>query len=128
MRYRVIGLVLGALTCDGRTGSKVDRPARAAPPPPTVVLSDRDLDAYVAGTRMEIRTLNGALQMKRGLSAATLDSVGARAAGVALDQYRALTRAVAAALKSHIEVVRKHELDSLRIELLVLRVRAEGMP
>lgn len=96
------------------------------PPPVVVVLSERDLDAYVVGTRFEIRRLREAIRSGRDVGQAELDSVGARAAAMPVDRFRALTQGVEAALKQHTRLARGRELDSLRIDLLLLRVRAEG--
>src|SRR5262245_54073296 len=119
-------MVLGLLACDGGAGSSVERPPEAAPPPALVVLTDRDLDAYIAGTRAEIRLLRQALRTNRALAPVTLDSLAARSAGMSVPRFHELTRAVDAALKNHTSLVRGAQLDSLRIELLVLRVRVDA--
>ena len=126
MRYQAIGMVLGALACDGGAGSSVARPPDGPPTVLAVVLSDRDLDAYLAGTRAEIRYLQGALRTTREVRRAELDSVGARAAGMPVERFRDVTQGVETALKQHTTLARGPQLDSLRIELMVLRVRTEG--
>lgn len=126
MQYRAVVIVLGGLACDGGAGSSVARPPDAPPAVVALVLSDRDLDAYVAGTRAEIRYLQGALRSARDVSGAELDSVGARAATMPVGRFREVTRGVEAALKQHTTLARGPQLDSLRIELMVLRVRIEG--
>ena len=128
MRYHAIGLVLAALACDGEAGSSVERPPEPAPPQTLVVLTDRDLDAYAAGTRTEIRYLQGVLRTPREIRQAELDSVGARAAGMPVERFRDVTQGVETALKQHTRLARGPQLDSLRIELMVLQVRGEGMP
>jgi len=126
VRYHAIGLVLAALACDGEAGSSVERPPEPAPPQTLVVLTDRDLDAYAAGTRTEIRYLRLSLRTARDVSGAELDSVGARAAAMPVERFREVARGVETALKQHTTLARGPQLDSLRIELLLLRVRTEG--
>lgn len=126
MRFQAIGMVLGALACDGGAGSSVERPRDVPPAVTAVVLSDRDLDAYVVGTRTEIRYLRLSLRTARDVSGAELDSVGARAAAMPVERFREVARGVETALKQHTTLARGPQLDSLRIELLLLRVRTEG--
>jgi len=121
-------MVLGVLACDGGAGSSVDRPPEAPGPPAVVVLTDRDLDVYAMATRMEIRLLRQVLRSEGTSSRSALDSVGAKAAGMSLERFQDLTRAVETALRNHTSLERGAQLDSLRIELLLLRVRVEGMP
>ena len=104
----------------------MERPPEVPPAVIAVVLSDRDLDAYVAGTRAEIRYLRGALRTTQEVGRAELDSVGARAAGMPVERFRDVTQGVETALKQHTTLARRPQLDSLRIELMVLQVRVEG--
>lgn len=104
----------------------MERPPDGPPAVVAVVLSDRDLDAYVAGTRTEIRYLRVSLSTARDVSPAELDSVGARAAGMPVERFGEVTRGVETALRQHTTLARGPQLDSLRIELMVLRVRTEG--
>ena len=106
----------------------MERPPEVPPAVIAVVLSDRDLDAYVAGTRAEIRYLRGAMRTTRDVSEAELDSVGAGVAAMPVERFREVARGVETALKQHTTLARGRELDSLRVELLVLWVRTEGMP
>jgi hypothetical protein len=128
VRYQAIGMVLGVLACDGSGDSGVERPLEAAPPQALVVLTDRDLDAYADGTRMKIHLLRQVLRSKDPLSQTALDSVGAKGAGTSPERFHELTRAVETALKNHTVLERGALLDSLRIELLLLRVRTDGIP
>jgi len=121
-------MVLATLACDAGAGSSVERPPEVPPAVIAVVLSDRDLDAYVAGTRAEIRYLQGAMRTTRDVSEAELDSVGAGVAAMPVERFREVARGVETALKQHTTLARGRELDSLRVELLVLWVRTEGMP
>ena len=104
----------------------MERSPEGVPPAAPVVLTDRDLDAYGAATRREIELLRQALRSGRGVRHTELDSVGARTAGMSTARFHELTRAVETALRSHLSVERGAQLDSLRIELLVLRVRVEA--
>jgi hypothetical protein len=109
----------GMVGCDASPPAMSGRmpPARDEPPSGAVAtpLSATDLAAYVAGTRGAIAAL------RRGESG-DVDSIAAAVAGVPVERYRAIAQTVETTLK------RGPQLDSLRVELLVLRVRAEGTP
>lgn len=104
-------------------------PNAAETHPSAAALGERDLDAYGRGTRAQIDLLRRAIRSGRTVAAALADSVAARAAGISIPQYHDVRNAVEAALKTQAALAnRAARLDSLRIELLVLRVRAETPP
>lgn len=129
MRYRAVGIVLGTLACDGGVGSNAERPPAAALPPAVVVVTDRDLDAYAAGTRATIRGLRLALEARDTVDWATIDSVAAGAARMPVERFHAVSAAVATALKERRVIAgRQERLDSLRVELMLLQVRTQEQP
>jgi len=91
--------------------SRDQAPACSKPP----LLGETDIAAYDTGTRAAIAAL------RRGESG-RVDSIAAAAARIPVERYRAIAQAVEATLKQ------APQLDSLRLELLVGRVRAEGTP
>jgi len=117
-----------ALACDGGGGPKAEvitsmRSTALAP------LGERDLDAYAIGTRAQIELIRRAIQSGRPADAGRSDSAAARAAGVPVDRYREIQSKVELLLKAQPALIgRAAGLDSLRTELIVLRVRAEGVP
>lgn len=122
---RWMGLAM-ALTCDGsgsaRTGSAT------ATPPPVVALGEREMEIYATGTRAEIDLVRAALRSGAPVDSSRVEASGARAAGVPVEDFVAIRSTVEAALKSQSAIAGQvARLDSLRIELLVLRVRAEAL-
>lgn len=116
------------LACDGGGGPRAE-PATDRVPTATAAINERDLNAYDAGTRAQIAVLQHAVQAGRPVDVGGTDSAGAKAAGMSLDQFRATRIAVEASLKSQsVLASRAPRLDSLRVELMVLRVRIEATP
>lgn len=126
---RLTWMALGvALGCDGG-GSARPAATTTAAPPTVSALSERDLDAYATGTRAEIEVLRHAMQSGRAVEVRACDSVAAQAARVSVEQFRAIRTAVETSLKTQSVVAsRATRLDSLRIELMLLRVRADAQP
>ena len=117
-----------AWTCDSGSGSR-DTAEATAEPPPLTALSERDLDVYATGTRAQIGLLRAAIESGHAVGRAESDSVAARTARVSFEEFEAIRTAVEAALKTQETLAaRAARLDSLRIELLLLRVRAEVQP
>src|SRR5262245_52440071 len=113
-------VLLLAVVAQGTAGCDASPPAVSEQMPVAreeapALLSAADVAAYVAGTQGAIAAL------RRGESG-DVDSIAATAAGVPVERYRAIARTVETTLK------RGPQLDSLRVELMVLRVRAEGTP
>jgi hypothetical protein len=118
-----------ALACGGSNDGPQHAAGTVGTLPPTAALSERDLDAYVSGTRAQIGLLRRTIQAGHTMEITRMDSVGARAAGMSIEQFRAIRSAVETSLKSQAVLAdRAAPLDSLRIELLLLRVRAEATP
>jgi hypothetical protein len=129
MRIHRLFLVFLLAACDGRDADraiKSDGVGALGTP-----LQVADLFAYQAGRTQEIAMLH----TDRGLTANQLDSVGAQAAGLSVEDYRRIAAAVDAYLKARSARVRGNgdlassldsalsRLDSLRVERLVLMVR-----
>ena len=112
----------------GCDGGKSPRVAAGIPEtvPVLAAVSERDLDAYAAGTRVRIDRWRQALQSRHAVDSQQVDSAAARAAGVSVAEFRAIAGAVESALKMQAALAgRAARLDSLRTELMVLRVRAD---
>jgi hypothetical protein len=115
----LVCMVLGTLAC----GS--DREAQQGPTPIAAVAappSATEVEAYARGAAVEVRLVRRALQAGDSIRWAEVDSAGAAAVGMTVERFRAVSAVVEATLKN------ARQLDSLRIELMVLRVRAEGTP
>lgn len=112
----LICVVLGVLACGSDQEAQPGPPTVGASTPPP---SAAEIDAYARGAAAQVRWVRRALQAKDSVRWATVDSVGAAAVGMSVERYRAVAQAVEAALQ------RAPQLDSLRIELMVLRVRVE---
>ena len=122
----VTWMALGVLACEAGSGAKTE-PATGGVPPAAATLSERDLDDYATGTRAQIDLVRHAILSGHAVDAQGADSTAARAAGVSVEQFRAIRAAVEATLKTQSALAgRAARLDSLRIELMVLRVRAEA--
>lgn len=117
-------LALGALSCG------VDDAERTPQPPilaVTLVPSDAEAGAYARGATAQIRFVQRALQAGGPVRWTIVDSVGAAAAGMTIERFRAVSVAVETALKERVVVDRQERLDSLRVELMLLRVRTQGL-
>lgn len=124
----VTWMALAIAACGGGSDAKTERPTERVPPT-AVALNEADLDDYARGTAAGIAALRQAVRSGGPVDVRWVDSTAARAAGVSVERYRALTTAVEAMLKTQSVLAgRAARLDSLRIELLVLRVRAEAQP
>ena len=121
-------MALGVLACDGGGDPKAERPAESLPAA-TMAVSASDLDRYAMGTRAQIDELRRAIRSGHPADRWQIDSTAAAAARVSVEEFQAIQAAVDAALKTRETLAnRAAGLDSLRIELLVLRVRAETQP
>ena len=117
-----------AWSCDNRSTERETALATAEPARLTA-LSERDLDVYATGTRAQIGLLRAAIESGHAVGRAESDSVAARTARVSVERFQAIRTAVEAALKTQETLAtRAARLDSLRVELMVLRVRAEVQP
>ena len=111
--------------------------AAAARGSPTVTLLGRtDVEAYAVGTAAQIGLLRQALHAGERVTAHRLDSVATAATGVAAERFHAIAFSVETALKAHrgpiasgdesLFVAQAPRLDSLRIELMMLQLRAHA--
>ena len=118
----LLWLALGLLAC------REDRTDVAPPPAAPTVSAPRpsEFDAYARGASAEIRLLRHTLQAGDSITWPGVDSVGARAAGLSIERFHALSARVESALRAHAAPEEMQRLDSLRVELMVLRVRAEA--
>jgi predicted small lipoprotein YifL len=125
-RAKLLMLVgLGLLGCRDSGPERLPPQAVIAAPEPSAA----DFDAYAAGTAVEIRMARRALQAGKTVRWFAVESAGAAAVGLPLERYRAMTAAVETALKQPVATTSETRgLDSLRVDLMLLRVRAEGMP
>ena len=122
----VTWMALAVLACEAGSGAKTE-PATGGVPPAAAALSERDLDAYATGTRAQIDLLRHAIQSGHPADGWQIDSTAAAAAGVSVERFREIRAAVEVTLKTQSALAgRAARLDSLRIELLVARVRAEA--
>ena len=130
MRFELLFLTL-CVAC-GDAGSR--RPqVIAADTAPEVVgrFTPEELLAYERGRREEIAALRSGARLTPGV----VDSIGARAAGLAPEVYRGLTQAVDSYLRQRLQLAAIQLtapmasdsllalLDSLRVERLVLEVQ-----
>jgi hypothetical protein len=131
MRMLRLFLVILLAACDGGDADRASRGdgvgGLGTP------LQVADLFVYQAGRKEEIALLHSAA----GMTANQLDSVGAQAADLPVEDYRRITAAVDDYLKARSARVAGHgdlassldsalsHLDSLRVERLVLLVRTE---
>jgi hypothetical protein len=127
-------LLLSVMMVPGcRGGSRDPAESESRFPTRTVFLLAADLQAYRAGRQQEIE----ALREGSPVTPEALDSLGALAAGISLESYRQVTQEVDQYLKEGVSrigsdsLTRKAtfdsnfaELDSLRVERLVLGVRS----
>ena len=100
------------------------------------VLGRTEVEAYAAGTAAQIGLLRRALHASDRVTARGLDSVASAATGIAADRFRAIAFAVETVLKARtgsiasgdeaLFVAQAPRLDSLRIELMMLRLRARA--
>lgn len=118
-------LGLGQLAC------RDDR-ADMAPPPAALTVSTPkagDFDAYERGISAAIQLLRRRLKTGDSITWPVVDSVAARAAGLSIEQFRAVSRTVESSLRERAATATElQRLDSLRVELKVLRVRVEARP
>ena len=119
----LVCVVLGVLAC----GS--DREPQSGPPLVAAFAalpSGAEIDAYARGAAAQVRWVRRAVQAKDSIRWAAVDSVGAAAVGMPVERFRAISAAVEVALKERRVITdRQERLDSLRVELMVLRVRVE---
>ncbi len=138
-------VVLVTVACEGGQRAET-RSARAAAPPQRVLLLNRsELDAYAAAAAVEIGWLRKAMRSGLAVDWRALDSAAAAAAGMSADRLHAVSVAVEAALQSRFAPGQPGDLrlageaewtfardaarlDSLRIDLMMLRIRARGFP
>ena len=126
--FLAVAIALGCQTGDAAHPGRSDRPAVPVVPP-----ARAELLAYHDGRSSEI----AALRQRPALSGGSLDSIGAAAAGLSVEAYRRVTAAVDAYLKEALRMSAGAgvppapdpwlaQLDSLRVERLVLGVRRGG--
>lgn len=119
----LVRLGLGLLAC---------REERADLAPPRAALtpsgpSAADFDAYARGTSAEIRLLRGTLRAGDSITWPVVDSVAAQAAGMSIGRFHAVRATVESSLRNRLAIADEMlRLDSLRVELMVLRVRVES--
>jgi hypothetical protein len=131
MRIQRLFLVILLAACDGRDADRAIRSDGVGVLGTPLLLAD--LFAYEAGRQQEIAMLH----TDRGMTANRLDSAGAQAADLSVEDYRRIAAAVDEYLKarsarvagngeraSSLDSALSH-LDSLRVERLVLMVRTE---
>ena len=124
----LMSMALAMVACDGGGGPRTERAAAQAPAA-LVTVSASDLDRYAAGTRAQIDLLRRTIQSGHRADGSQIDSTAAAAAGVSVEQFHAIRAAVESTLKTQSALADSAaRLDSLRIELLLLRVRAEVQP
>src|SRR5256885_14940215 len=103
---------LALLGCRDNEAERVPPQAVISVPAPSAA----DLDAYAAGTTVEIRMLRRAVRSGNGIRWFVVESAGAAAVGMPLERYRAMTVAVETALKQPVATVGEmRRLDSLRV-------------
>ena len=118
----LVCMVLGALACGSDREVQPGPPAAPVAPPPSVA----EVEAYARGAAVEVRWVRRALQAGDSIEWAEVDSAAAAAVGMTVERFRAVSAAVETALKQRTVIAERQErLDSLRIELLVLRIRAQ---
>ncbi len=138
-------MVLMTVACGGGQRAETRSVSGAEPPQRVVLLNRSDLDAYAVGTAAEIGLLRQAMQSGWAVDRGALDSAGAAAARIPADRYHAVSVAVEAVLRARFALKQPGEvrlageaestfardaarLDSLRIDLMMLRIRARGFP
>lgn len=136
MRLVLVALLAGSLmSCRDRGGS-----AASTPPPRSGVpylLVPSEATAYRRGREREIALLREAISRHRSFSPAASREAGATAAGLSPDAYEHLVARVDSGLRLRTALpapdstgpVRAEwaELDSLRVELAVLRSRLDAL-
>jgi hypothetical protein len=112
-------------------GCRDDR-ADMAPPPAALTApapSTADFDAYARGTSAAIRLLRRTLGAGGSITWRPVDSVAAQATGMSIERFHALSATVESWLRNGGALTADMQrLDSLRIELMVWRVRVESQP
>jgi hypothetical protein len=124
-------LTVGTLAC-GEGGPAHTGGGSGAVPAPPARLGSVDFQTYARGTATEIRLLRRALGSGRPPDPGTADSAAA-AAGVSVDRFREISAGVENALRAGAlpdtgYTTEAQLLDSLRIELRVLRLKADVSP
>lgn len=119
----LVCLGLGLLACrEDRADLALPQAALTASPP-----SASDFDAYARGTRAAIRLLRRKLRAGGSITWPLVDSVSAQAAGMSIERFHALSATVESSLRERAAIADEMQrLDSLRVELMVLRVRVES--
>lgn len=119
----LVGLGLGLLTCRDDRGDMAPPPAALTASAP----SASDFDAYARGTSAEIRLLRRTLLAGDSITWPVVDSVVAQAAGMSIERFHAVSATVESSLRERAAIADEMQrLDSLRVELMVLRVRVES--
>ena len=118
--------VLALLGCVADQKTEAPTPPLAMAPAPAPAPTVAELAAYARGTTVQVRLVRRVLQAGDSIRWAEVDSAAAAAAGMSVERFRAVAAAVETALKERrVITVRRERLDSLRVELLLLRVRSE---
>lgn len=115
----------------GLSGCREDRADLAPPPAARMALAPgrAEFEAYERGTSAEIRFLRRALGAGGYVTWAVADSVAARAAGMSIERFQAVSATVESSLRERAApAADRQRLDSLRVEMMVLRVRVEAQP
>ncbi len=136
MRLVVLALLfVSAIHCRERGGSVAS--VVSTPPGGLYLLVPAEAAAYRRGREREIGLLRDALTRHTSVTPATSIHAGAGAAGLTVDAYQLLVARVDSALRLRSAVVSTDssgpartewaELDSLRVELTVLRTRLDAV-
>lgn len=116
---------LGLLAC------REDRADLAQPPTALTASapSTADFDAYERGASAEIRLLRRTLRTGHSITWPVVDSVAAQVTGMSIERFHAVSATVESSLRERpATAADMQRLDSLRVELMVLRVRVESQP
>ncbi len=139
MRVVVLALlVVSAIHCRERGGSVASAtPVASTPPGGLYLLVPAEAAAYRRGREREIGLLRDALTRHTAVTPATSIRAGAGAAGLTVDAYQVLVTRVDSALRLRSALAASDssgpartewaELDSLRVELTVLRTRLDAI-
>lgn len=131
-------LVVSAIHCRERGGSVASAtPVVSTTPGGLYLLVPSEAAAYLRGREREIGLLRDALTRHTAVAPATSIRAGAGAAGLTVDAYQLLVARVDSALRLRSAGVTTDssgparaewaELDSLRVELTVLRTRLDAV-
>lgn len=131
-------LVVSTIQCRERGGSLSSAtPGGSAAPGGPYLLIPAEATAYRRGREREIGLLRDALARHAALTSASSVQAGAIAAGLTVDAYQRLVARVDSALRLRSAAAPTDssgpakaewaELDSLRVELTVLRTRLDAM-